>query len=218
VSAGPLARRSTVEALGDALRERILSGDLAPGARLREQELADAYDVARHTVRAALRALEAEGLVAISPNRGASVARLSAEAVQGLFELRTALEVEAARLALAAHGGRLPPSVHLALDALEAACEPPGAGAAIVAAHDGLHTAIVEAGGSARIAAAHRALAGETRLFVVQLPPRFTPARMAADHRALVHGLERDGPEILRLHLAEAAAAVLDALARAPGS
>lgn len=212
MSAAPLARRSTVEALCDALRSRILGGELAAGSRLREQEIADGYDVARHTVRAALRSLEAEGLVVISPNRGAAVASLSAEAVQGLFELRTALEVEAVRMALASGGGRLPASVHSGLASLEEACAGES-GAAIVGAHDGLHRALVEAGGSSRIAAAHRALAGETRLFVVQLPPRYTPARMAADHRALVEGLETRGPDVLREHLADAAAAVIAALA-----
>ena len=59
-----------------ALRTRILDGELAAGERLRELELADAYGVARHSLRAALRALAAEGLVTIEPNRGARVASL----------------------------------------------------------------------------------------------------------------------------------------------
>ena len=69
-----LQRVSTVDAIAAALRTRILDGELAAGERLRELELADAYGVARHSLRAALRALAAEGLVAIEPNRGASVA------------------------------------------------------------------------------------------------------------------------------------------------
>ena len=72
-----LARVSTVDALAAALRTRILDGELAPGERLRELELAEAYGVARHSLRAALRALAAEGLVTIEPNRGARVARLA---------------------------------------------------------------------------------------------------------------------------------------------
>ena len=73
----PLDRRSTVDVLVDALRTRILDGDLAAGERLVEQDLTRAYDVARHTVRAALRALQAQGLVTVEPHRGARVRPVS---------------------------------------------------------------------------------------------------------------------------------------------
>ena len=72
-----LQRVSTVDAIAAALRTRILDGDLGAGERLRELELAEAYGVARHSLRAALRALAAEGLVVIEPNRGARVAALT---------------------------------------------------------------------------------------------------------------------------------------------
>jgi DNA-binding GntR family transcriptional regulator len=107
-----LQRVSTVDAIAAALRTRIMDGELAAGERLRELELADAYGVARHSLRAALRDLAAEGLVTIEPNRGARVAQLTADDVGPLFELRVALELEAARLALARNGGRLPKPVH----------------------------------------------------------------------------------------------------------
>ena len=70
----PLHPASTVDQLAAVLRERILDGDLEPGRRLIERELVEAYDVARHTLRAALRRLESEGLVRVEPNRGARVA------------------------------------------------------------------------------------------------------------------------------------------------
>ena len=56
-----LARLSAVDALAEALRNRILEGDLPPGTPLREEALAGEYDVARHTLRSALRALRARG-------------------------------------------------------------------------------------------------------------------------------------------------------------
>ena len=99
---------TTVETVTDALRREILDGERTGGERLVEQELTARYGVARHTLRAALRQLAAEGLVRIEPNRGARVARLGAEDIIELYELRTALEVEAARLALERHRGRLP--------------------------------------------------------------------------------------------------------------
>jgi DNA-binding GntR family transcriptional regulator len=155
-----------------------------------------------------LRALAAEGIVVIETNRGARVARLSGEEIVALFELRAALEVEAARLAL--ERGPLPPSVYAALTVLERACEA-GAWGAINDAHNGLHRAIVEAAESPRIAAAHASLDGELRLFMNQLEPLWSAERMAADHAALVRGLERDGPAALRGHLSESAAALVAA-------
>ncbi len=91
---------------------------MQPGERLLERELTERYGVARHSVRAAIRALAAERLVTIEPNRGASVARLDEAGLRSLFELRTALELEAAHLALERNGGRLPRSVREAVAAL----------------------------------------------------------------------------------------------------
>ena len=201
-----LHRVSTVDALADALRREILDGTLAAGTRLREQALCDEYGVARHSLRAALRALATQGLVTIEPNRGASVARLTAADARWLYELRAALELEAAHLALERNGGRLPAEVHAALRRLQDACagdDPPWS--AINDAHAGLHSAIVEAAASPRIAAAHAALSAEMRLFLGALRPHLPVEQLAADHAALVEGLERDGPPVLREHLRTAA-------------
>ena len=148
----------------------------------------------------------------IEPHRGARVAELSGDDVRWLYELRAALELEAAHLALERNGGRLPPAVHEALARLEDACaggDPPWS--AINEAHAGLHAAIVAAADSPRIAAAHAALSGEMRLFLLALQPHIPPAQLAADHAALVRGLERDGPAVLREHLRAAAETLVDA-------
>jgi DNA-binding GntR family transcriptional regulator len=201
---------STVETVVAALRKEILEGERPGGQRLVEQELTARYGVARHTLRAALRQLASEGLVRIEPNRGARVTRLTAEEIVELYELRTALEVEAARLALERHRGRLPAAVHDALATLEAACQDRAWGP-INEAHAALHGAIVRAAESPRIESAHAALNGEMQLFLAQLEPLWSVERMAADHAALVRGLERDGPAVLREHLGESAAALLAA-------
>jgi len=201
---------TTVETVSEALRREILQGERPGGQRLVEQELTARYGVARHTLRAALRQLAAEGLVRIEPNRGARVARLTATDIVELYELRTALEVEAARLALERHHGRMPTPVHDALSTLQDACENRAWGV-INEAHQHLHGAIVAAAGSPRIEAAHQALDGEMQLFMAQLEPLWSVERMAADHVALVRGLERDGPAVLREHLAESAAALVAA-------
>jgi DNA-binding GntR family transcriptional regulator len=206
-----LVRISTVDALASALRGRIFNGDLAPGDRLPERELTDRYRVARHSVRAALRALAAEGLVVIEPNRGASVARLDADGIRSLFELRTALELEAAHLALDRNEG-LPETVHTAVRRLREVCSRPSPPWGEVAqAHDDVHLALVRASGSERIQRAYDSLAGEMRLFVMALRPHWSLERMAAQHEELVEQLESQGPEALRDHLRAGRESVLDA-------
>jgi DNA-binding GntR family transcriptional regulator len=196
-------RVSTVGALTEALRTRILDGDLPGGSRLPEQELTNMYGVARHSVRAALRELAVAGLVRIEPNRGASVARLDDGDVEGLYALRGILEVGAAEIAMERGGGRLPASVHAAAQAFAAICcardEP--AWSRVVVAHNAVHTAIVDAAGVPRVQQAHAELSAELQLFLVQSRPHFTLRRLAADHVGLIVDLERQGTSALREHL-----------------
>jgi DNA-binding GntR family transcriptional regulator len=200
-----LPRVSAVDALVLVLRERIVDGELAPGERLVERELVERYDVARHTLRAALRVLQAEGLVAIEPNRGARVASLDPAALHDLFALRLALEREAAALALAAHDGRLPPAVHAAAERLDAvAGRRRAAWVDVAEAHNDVHRALVHAAAAPRISRAYDALETEMRLFVTQLRPAWTRERLGPDHLQLLADIERDGPDVLREHMAEA--------------
>jgi DNA-binding GntR family transcriptional regulator len=201
----PLRRASTVDQLAALLRARILDGDLEPGRRLVERELVEAYDVARHTLRAALRRLEAEGLVRVEPNRGARVASLSPDDLVELFALRLALEREAAYLALERGAGRLPQSVHDAVDLLDGVGRHPKASwNEVAAAHHRVHEALVAAAHAPRIERAYAALSTELDLFLSQLRPVWTRERLGPDHRALLRDLERDGPDALREHMAAA--------------
>jgi DNA-binding GntR family transcriptional regulator len=75
-----------------ALRSALFNGDLSPGQRLVESELAETYGVSRASVRAALIALAADGLVERIPNRGARVRTVSVEEAVAITECRMALE------------------------------------------------------------------------------------------------------------------------------
>lgn len=197
-----------VDRLAAVLRARVLAGDLPPGHRLREEALAAEHGVARHTVRAALRALAAQRLAVVEPHRGVRVAALDGDALRDLFELRTALEVEAARLLADRHGlDPWPPGVEAAAAALDAACavRVPDR-AAVDAAHAALHHALVAAAGSPRITAAHAGLEAEGRLALVQSRAALPVDRMARLHRDLLAGLRAEGPDALRRHLHEGAA------------
>jgi DNA-binding GntR family transcriptional regulator len=88
-------------AVGDALRAMITEGTLAPGARLNERALCDRLGVSRTPLREAFRELASEGLIELTPNRGAQVVALSETDVRDAFELMGALEALAGELACA---------------------------------------------------------------------------------------------------------------------
>jgi DNA-binding GntR family transcriptional regulator len=88
----PARRRGLADEVADRIREAIFGGVYAPGAQLREVELAGALDVSRGPVREALLRLEREGLVRSAWHRGATVTTLSAEDVAEIDSLRGALE------------------------------------------------------------------------------------------------------------------------------
>lgn len=76
----------------DTLREAILAGRLAPGSRVRQEELAEEFGISRIPVREALRRLEAEGLVVLVPNSGAWVAKLDRAECVEIYRIRERIE------------------------------------------------------------------------------------------------------------------------------
>ena len=82
----------------DGLRQAIIDGRLAPGARLTERELTEMMGVSRTVVREALRQLESEGLIAIIPHKGPIVRELTLAEAKDLYHIRAVLEGLAARL------------------------------------------------------------------------------------------------------------------------
>jgi DNA-binding GntR family transcriptional regulator len=93
---------TTADAIAAALREEIASGSAAPGARLRQEEIAARFGVSRIPVREALRRLESEGLLQVKAHRGARVTTLSGADVTEIFHLRAMLEGDLALAACAA--------------------------------------------------------------------------------------------------------------------
>lgn len=83
----------------DALRELIISGQLKPGERLIEPDLAEKLGVSRTPVREAFFKLESEGFVAVVPRKGAIVAPFSSKDAEDLYEILIQLEGLAAKLA-----------------------------------------------------------------------------------------------------------------------
>lgn len=83
----------------NTLRQAILRGELKPGERLMEIQLANKLGVSRTPIREAIRKLELEGLVLMIPRKGAEVAEITEKNMQDVLEVRKALEELAAGLA-----------------------------------------------------------------------------------------------------------------------
>lgn len=80
------------------IRNRIITGDLAPGQKLNENELATRLDISRHPIREAYRVLESEQLVYSIPNKGAFVTELSDDDLQEICQAREMIECHAIEL------------------------------------------------------------------------------------------------------------------------
>jgi DNA-binding GntR family transcriptional regulator len=146
---GPVRGERTADVVARRLAQAILSGDLPPGTRLREENLAKSFSVSRTPVREALILLSASGLAHLEPNRGATVLQLTAADVSEVYHLRAVLESESAALA----AGRITPEVTVLLfkicDRMAELREAPASEQ--LAADTEFHYTIAEASGSSRL-------------------------------------------------------------------
>src|SRR5690348_5288584 len=97
----PVPRAGLADLVYDRLVHALMSGQYAGGDELNEVSLASRFEVSRTPVREALRRLVSEGLVTSSPNRQATVVKLSVQDLRNTYGVRQVLEAEAARLAVA---------------------------------------------------------------------------------------------------------------------
>lgn len=109
----PITRNEWVAA---RLREGILSGEFAPGARLKADTLAERWRVSPTPVRESFQRLAAGGLVDIDPGRGARVAQLSPKEMVEIYSIRLLLEPLALRLSLERRTPQWEREIHAAHD------------------------------------------------------------------------------------------------------
>lgn len=199
------------------IRRSIMDGDLRPGTRLQEVELAAQLGVSRTPVREALRTLSSQGLVEILPNRGARVASWSTGDLEEIYELRIMLEGRAAERA----AGRTGPDDIARLSGL---CDRMEGCAHRADTQDLIelselnarfHRIVIDSADSPRLAA----MLGS----VVQVPlvlrtfARYTPdalARSMSHHRELAAAIRAGVPEwagaVMRSHIIAARAVLLE--------
>jgi DNA-binding GntR family transcriptional regulator len=216
------------EHVAQALREAIGDGTLRPGARVVEQHIAEALGVSRAPVRDALRLLVRDGLVTLTPHRGAIVTPISADLIADVFDVRVALEGLAARLA----AERISSRDLTELRALQRGMEEAAAAGdrhRLIALDVGFHQAVIAASGRPVLMAtlevinARRMLLINTGGYLVPLesvPPRHTPAREALKHRdpARAEAAARAHIEFGKRVLLESSAADVERVAAADPS
>lgn len=98
---GPIERRTLHHELVDRLRGLLTDGALRPGEKIPERELCERFGVSRTPMREALKVLAADGLVTLTPNRGATVATLTVNEIEDVFPVMGALEALAGEIACA---------------------------------------------------------------------------------------------------------------------
>ncbi|HEV3088943.1 MAG TPA: GntR family transcriptional regulator [Candidatus Elarobacter sp.] len=203
------------DALVDDLREAILTGRYRPGERLVQDELAEAFGVSRIPLREALRRLEGEGLVLISPNRGAIVRPLGPKDVVDLYDVRLALESLALRRAAERYADLREPTARRHADARRA-IESGSLGALIHLDRD-FHAEMAAASDNAHLIAA---LGGHWSQIMRVMHAflkvgTYTPA-VWADHEAIAdavaHGDGDLAVGLLTAHLTNARDAILTQL------
>ncbi len=116
-------RQTTSEAVAAQLRHEMLRGQLPPGSRLRQGEVAARLGVSTTPVREAFQLLQAQGLVRMDPHRGAVVFRPTAAEVREAYEIREVLECMAIEKAMPKVTPELEAELESLLDLMETADE-----------------------------------------------------------------------------------------------
>ena len=195
--------RPVAPQVADALREAVIGGDLPPGARISEAEIAARYGVSRQPVREAFIRLSVEGLIAVLPHRGTTVARIAVASVIEARFVREAVEADIVRL-LAEDPERADlPALRAEIAAQRSA--DPAEARAFIALDDRFHQRLAEAAGKAGMwRRVHGLKAQMDRVRVLSLE-QFPMSQLVAQHVAVVDRIAAGDPaeaeRAMRAHL-----------------
>jgi DNA-binding GntR family transcriptional regulator len=198
--ARPLDNRTLWEQVRDRLREDILAGRLEPGAELSEVALAREFGTSRGPLREALGRLASEGLVTITPRRGAVVTQLSRQEFIDAYQVREALETLAVRLAV-------PLMSDVEVAHLRELCELMGRAARDDEVHvffdtnNTFHETLVRGSRNDKLHEVHRMLVGQMVPYLPRsLELRGNLQQSVAEHAAILAAIEaRDADRAARL-------------------
>lgn len=188
-----LARTVLREQIRELLLERIIKGDLKPGDRIVELQIAQELGTSQAPVREALRELQFLGFVEHEPYRGTRVRRITEEELAEIYPVRAALEELAAQEAAKRLGGK----VEELEEEFEAMLEAADRGSLHdLAAHDtAFHRRIVEAAANRVLLDTWRTLRVEARVVVTALKTDVDLHELAELHRPLLEAIREGSPE-----------------------
>lgn len=227
---GQIVRHSLHEALVAPIREMIRAGELRPGDKIHEESLCARFGVSRTPIREAVKVLAAEGVLVITPHRGAAVARVSREQVDELFPIMAGLERLAGRLACA-HATKADVARLVALNDKMVAAFRAGEEGRYLSLNRKMHEALFAIAGNVTLTLLYQQIL--TRIHSCRFVMRKSAAHWAAamaEHEEMMAALEaRDGERlgaILEHHVAVTTAGIAHAFidgvgdegARAPAS
>lgn len=205
------------------IKDQIIQGTLQAGARLPESDLAASLGISRTPVREALRRLAVEGFVEFFSNRGAQVTVYTDRDIDEVFELRTALEGLAARLAATRVTPLLIRRLRELADVMDTVPMTDEGLDRMTAANNEFHRLVVEASGNKRLA--------ETRAHLVIIPivrrtfHSYTKEeldRSRLNHRELIDALETGNAQwaesVAMTHILAAQASMRDWQSRRAGT
>jgi len=200
-----IIRRSLHDELIDRLREMIVMGDLEPGTKVPEQALAIKFGVSRTPLREALKVLASEGLITLTPNKGATISALTLEDLEEAFPIMGALEALAGELACRRITDEEIANLHRLHDQMIAhyqAEEMPE----YFRCNQEIHNQILKAADNATLSSMYAGLSGQVRRarYVANISTHRW-AQAVAEHEEIITALAaRDGArlsEILKRHL-----------------
>jgi DNA-binding GntR family transcriptional regulator len=215
----PFRRPPTAqEAVLAELRRTILEGELAPGAQILQDRIAEQLGVSRVPVREALKMLEGEGQVSYAPHRGYFVTELDAAELMEVYQIRDILEAEAVTRALPHLGDDDYERMEEAVDDMEAA-ERESDIVALTAANRRFHFALMEPCGMPRLLRIIRQLWDSTDPYrSVYFGHEQHRKTVRQEHRAILGAVRnRNADELVReltehrLHAVESLRTILDA-------
>ncbi|MCC9195271.1 GntR family transcriptional regulator [Arthrobacter sp. zg-Y820] len=195
--------------VADVLRRRIAAGELAPGTKLSEQQLAASMQVSRNTLREAFTMLSIESVVTRFPNRGVFVAAPDADAVREIYRVRRMLEPAAVLWGPELDLNRLDAVVAEARDAKRRGAVPD-----MAAANQAFHEALIAMSGSLQLQQMMGRVLAEMRLVfhAMSAEPEFH-TRYVEENAALVDllraGRRAEAADTLRGYLDAAEAELL---------
>jgi DNA-binding GntR family transcriptional regulator len=193
VVAGALEHKTLSEAVLDALRELIFTGQLRAGDRLFEDRLAERLGVSRNPVREAIHAMAATGLVEIVPRKGAYVATFNREDVEGIQEVRRVLERWVVATAAARHDDHDIAAIDRCIEVGRAASAA-GDATAATTAHQEFHRAIEQATKNPFVALAMAPLRQRTDLIFSVLANRRDSHETWDEHERIRDAIARRDP------------------------